>query len=53
MTQRELADKLNVTDKAILKWETGWCFLLFLIVVVILCLVLIFRIQKLEKELKP
>ena len=30
----------------------GLCFLLFLIVVVILCIVLIFRIWKLEKELK-
>ena len=25
MTQKELADKINVSDKTISKWETGKC----------------------------
>lgn len=25
-TQKELAEKLNVTDKAVSKWETGKCY---------------------------
>lgn len=26
LTQKELAEKLNVTDKAVSKWETGKCY---------------------------
>lgn len=26
LTQKELAEKLNVTDKAVSKWETGRCY---------------------------
>ena len=26
LTQKELAEKLNVTDKAFSKWETGKCY---------------------------
>ncbi len=30
MTQLELANKLNVTDKAVSKWEICWLYLYYL-----------------------